>query len=474
LFLDKSTAAVVAMHGVLKADGVYVPVDMSSPAPRLRRIVESCRPKAILCESSSFSLMEAVLADLDFQPIIGTLEDAPGESGRFDLAFDATDLENAESKAPISRNVSSDPAHILFTSGSTGAPKGVVLSHGNVRHFVDWGKETFRIKSTDRNSGHPPLHFDLSTFDIFGTLAAGARLHLVPAMANLLPTSLAKFIRDMELTQWFSVPSVLTMMARSGVIEEGDFPSLKRLIWCGEVLPTSTLIHLMERLPHVEFTNLYGPTETTIASSFHTVKECPGDPLERIPIGTPCEGEDFLVLDSELQPVAEGVKGELYIGGAGLSQGYWRDPDKTDESFLTLPDSISGSRQIYRTGDIAYRGEDGFFYFVGRNDSQIKSRGYRIEIGEIEVALNSLNMLRECAVVGVPSTGFEGTAICCAFVPQKGAKVTPETLRANASKLLPGYMLPHRWKLFESLPRTGNGKSDRRRIEEAFKAVPSN
>ncbi|NNE91599.1 MAG: amino acid adenylation domain-containing protein [Verrucomicrobiales bacterium] len=463
LFLDKSPAAIIAMHGVLKADAVYVPVDVTSPAPRLAAIVKSCRPAVILAEKAAGKLLKPVLAEanLDSSPRIGTL-DAELD---FQTDFDAAELEKASEELPESTNGPEDIAHILFTSGSTGTPKGVMLSHRNVCHFVDWGREYFGIGPDDRTSGHSPFHFDLSTFDIYGSLSAGAQLHLVPAMANLLPKNLAQFIRESELTQWFSVPSALNLMARSEVIRENDFPSLERLLWCGEVLPTPTLIHLMERLPHVEFTNLYGPTETTIASSYFTMEKVPADPRDPVPIGRACDGEELCILDSDLQPVPDGEKGDLYISGDGLSKGYWEDPEKTREVFLDREDQL-----VYRTGDIAYVGEDGMFYFVGRNDSQIKSRGYRIELGEIEAAFNSLEIIKECAVVGVPSSGFEGTAICCAYVPQNGDDVSPEALRKGASELLPRYMLPKQWQQYRKLPKTGNGKSNRREIRETFES----
>src|SRR5439155_1251806 len=232
------------------------------------------------------------------------------------------------------RNTPAHPAHILFTSGSTGTPKGVIIPHSNVIHFVEWARRYFNLGPTDRVSGHPPLHFDLSTFDVYGTFASGAQLHLVPPEINLLPTALAKFIRDAELTQWFSVPSLLSYMAKFDVVRFNDFPALRRLLWCGEVFPTPALRYWMTRLPHATFTNLYGPTETTIASSYYTVPTCPEDESEAIPIGTPCEGEELLVLSETLRPVSPGEVGNLYIRGVGLSPGYWRDPEKTRAAFV--------------------------------------------------------------------------------------------------------------------------------------------
>src|SRR5207249_12279674 len=313
------------------------------------------------------------------------------------------DLTRYPTTLPATANGPQDPAHILFTSGSTGLPKGVVITHASVRAFIEWAVAYFGTAPTDRISGHPPLHFDLSTFDMFGTFAAGAELHLVPPEANLLPHKLAELIRSAELTQWFSVPSVLNYMAKFDVVKHDDFPSLRRVLWCGEVFPTPALIYWMKRLPHATFTNLYGPTETTIASSYYTVPSCPEDEKAAIPIGRACDGEELLVLGERLQPVAAGTVGDLYIRGVGLSPGYWNELEKTKAVFLPNPHSPDPTERLYKTGDLARIGEDGLIYFHGRSDFQIKSRGYRIELGEIETALHALNCLRECAILAIDS-----------------------------------------------------------------------
>jgi acyl-coenzyme A synthetase/AMP-(fatty) acid ligase len=274
-------------------------------------------------------------------------------------------------------------------------------------------------------------------------------------------------IRDAELTQWFAVPSIFTYMAKFDVIEQDDFPALERVLWCGEVLPTPILIHWMKRLPHATFTNLYGPTEATIASSYHTVREAPKSETEPIPIGVACDGEELLVLDDDRRPLPPGETGDLYIGGVGLSPGYWRDEEKTAAAFVPDPRG-EGEERIYRTGDLARLGDDGLVYFLGRADSQIKHRGYRIELGEIETALNALREVRECAVVGVETDGFEGTAICAAYAASGDASVDGPVLSEALRKVLPPYMLPTRWLELEGLPKNVNGKIDRKRLKELF------
>ena len=467
LLMPKMPMAIVAMLGVLKADAIYVPLDPAGPPARLARMLEASDCRCLLAAGPVDAMLRETIgvAELDPPPAIGWLDPTPPEMA---VAFSLPDLGAFPATAPPYRNDEGDVAHILFTSGSTGTPKGVMVSHRSVVHFVRWAMAYFGIAPADRISQHPPLHFDLSTFDIFGTLRAGAELHLVPAELNLLPHKLGEFIRDAHLTQWFSVPSVLSLMAQHDVLATGDWTDLKRVLWCGEAISTPALMHCMRRLPHARFTNLYGPTEATIASSYYTIPRCPTDERAAIPIGTACDGEELLVLDERLRPVATGQIGQLYIRGVGLSPGYWRDPEKTRGVFLQLPGQVDPKDRVYMTGDLARIADDGLVYFLGRADSQIKSRGYRIELGEIEAAANATGCLRECAVVAIASDGFEGQAICCAFVSWPDATVTPAQLREKLRALLPGYMLPSHWQAWETLPRNANGKIDRRVLRERF------
>ena len=472
LLLPKSPLAIVSLVATLKADCMYVPLDPASPAPRVLKIVEAAAPRVILAEARTALLLRGLLSDarLRRSVSVGWLEGERAAGEPFAPSFSLEDVLGA-SRDPLDyRNGSEDPAHILFTSGSTGTPKGVVIPHRNVIRFVEWATRYFQLGPTDRLSSHPPLHFDLSTFDVFGTFASGAQLHLVPPEINLLPNALAEFIRVSELTQWFSVPSLLSYLAKFDVVQFNDFPSLRRLLWCGEVFPTAALRYWMARLPHVTFTNLYGPTETTIASSYYTVPSCPPNDGAAIPIGTACEGEELLILDETQQPVSPGVVGNLYIRGVGLSPGYWRDPEKTRAAFLPNPFSSDAADRIYRTGDLAKIGDDGLVYFLGRADSQIKSRGYRIELGEIDNALSAISLLQESAAVAIPTDGFEGTVICCAYVPRPRPPVAvmPAEVRKELAKVLPAPMLPSRWLEFDRLPRNANGKVDRRALQEAF------
>lgn len=472
LLAPRSPRTVAAALGVYKAGALLVPLDPEGPAARQEKVLRSSGCRLLLADGGAAGarraeevLLRPGLPDGLHLGWFGPSREL-AEAG-LAAVFTGEDADRYRGAPPPGEPAGSgDAAHILFTSGSTGEPKGVVVRHESVIRFVEWAVDHFRIEPGERLSGHSPLHFDLSTFDLFGSLAAGAELHLIPPELNLLPHRLAELIRRSRLTQWFSVPSVLNYMARFDVVEPGDFPALRRLMWCGEVFPTPALVYWMERLPHARFTNLYGPTEATIASSFHDVPRAPEDERAPVPIGRACPGEELLVLDRHLRPVAPGEQGELYLRGVGLSPGYWQDPARTREVFLPDPAGGGPGERIYRTGDLARLGEDGLVYFCGRADSQVKSRGYRVELGEVEIAVASLGLAREAVVTAVPTDGFEGHRICCAYVPAPDRDATPSALRRELRRLLPDYMIPARWLTYERLPRNANGKLDRKRIQE--------
>lgn len=501
--LPKTPLAIATIIGILKADCVYVPLDSRSPGRRLEKIVRQCEPRVLLASPATAGrLFElAACGALEKGPLLGWM--APGdpeavlgepqsgsgsdpdghedpEGGRDASlkgqavptppkpAFTLRDVLDRPPGAPPSATREDDPAYIMFTSGSTGDPKGVVISHGNVTAYVDWAVEEFGLGEEDRLAGHAPLTFDLSTFDVHATFACRGELHLVPSNLNLLPHRMVDFIRESRLTHWHSVPSLLDYIARFDALDGESLPDLQRVTWCGDVFPTPSLLYWKRLLPEASFVNLYGPTETTVASGYYRVPDSFEDPGTSIPIGWGCGGDELLVLDEDLQEVPPGTVGDLYIRGPGLSSGYWRDPERTAKAFIPDPSEEDPEARIYRTGDLARVDDRGQVHFLGREDQQIKTRGYRVELGEVEKALLTLPEIEACAVVPVITGGFEGKVIGCAFTAANGSSVRPSDLKARVAELVPDYMIPIRWTRLESLPLNARGKVDRRRIRQAL------
>lgn len=471
LFMEKTPKTIIAMLGVTKAGGVYVPLDPHSPPERVIKIIHSSKPSLLFVDPESIHQFQDIIhCDSEVGKISWVWWSKQPVKYGDDFPPQFT-YEDIESQTNEFHQVIRDPesaAHILFTSGSTGQPKGVVITHKNIVGFINWAVPFFNMQTGEHTSCHSPLHFDLSTFDIYGAFASGAHLHLVPPSINIHPKKLSAFILENKLNQWFSVPSALSYLAKFQVIPEGGYPDLKRLIWCGEVFPLPSLQYWMKSLPDVQFTNLYGPTEATIASSYYTVDKSPDD-LEEIPIGAPCSNEKLLILDENLQQKKMGEVGDLYIEGIGLSPGYWEDTEKTEAAFIWHTNEEGKQERIYKTGDLGSLGSDGLVYFHGRSDYQIKSRGYRIELGEIEEALGQNELLREYAVVPVKIDGFEGTAIGCAYVgtAMKNGALAP-LLKQKLKDKVPSYMMPQVWKEYDQLPRNGNGKIDRKKLSDLF------
>jgi amino acid adenylation domain-containing protein len=464
ILTPKRPAAIVAMYACLKVGAIHVVLDPDSPAIRLGRILGQIEPRFILAVPDVCAVLDELAGAGAPTGTIWSLEEPfEGASVGSEAARADWDVEAAR---PQIESAPSDPTHLIFTSGSTGDPKGVIVTHAGVGAAVDWGLAALGTEPDDRVSCHAPLHFDQSSADVYATIAAGAELHLVPPKVALDARSLAGWIRDSQLTQWTSVPAALIYMARFKAIEDGDFPALRRLLWGGEALPTPVLVELMGKLPHVSFTNLYGPTETTITSCAYTVPTVPSNESEPVPIGRACPGEEIFVMGEEGREADPGEIGEIYVGGVGVSPGYWRDPDKTGDAFVEDPRAPGSGNRVYRTGDLGRIDADGLAHFVGRVDTQVKSRGYRIELGEVESALASVAAVRECAVVVIDDAAFGGSAICAAVVLAEGA--IRKELRDGLAALLPAYMIPTRWLELDDLPHTGNGKVDRAALRTRF------
>ena len=308
----------------------------------------------------------------------------------------------------------------------------------------------------DRLSSHAPFHFDLSTFDLFAAAHGGATLVLVPRDLSIFPVMLARFIAEQAITVWYSVPSVLTALVLRGELESTPLPALRVVIFAGEVFPAKYLARLMELVPEPRYLNLYGPTETNVCTWYEVPRDAP--PIDDLPIGAPLPGVLATIELEDGTPAPDGELGELVIGGPTVMHGYWNDPERTART-LRVEDGLPS----YQTGDLVRRRPDGELLFAGRRDSQIKTRGYRVELGEIEAALNALEGVVEAAVIAVPDETI--TNRLKAFIVTAEPITTPRLQRLCRERL-PSHMIPDEIEFRSELPKSSTGKVDRRALQD--------
>jgi amino acid adenylation domain-containing protein len=461
LFFPKCVESLVCMFGVLKAGGVYVPLDPQAPPERIGYIIGNCGIRVLLTNREKRKLLDhAVLESLDF--CVMTDESGANGSGQTVVPW-ALLAEHPEASAPAVTLTETDLAYILYTSGSTGRPKGVLLSHQNALTFVEWCAAEFKLTSEDRLSNHAPLHFDLSVFDVYNAIEAGATVYLVTEDLVLFPATLAKFIEDHAITVWYSVPSALTLLLLHGNLEAGKIAQLRTILFAGEVFPMKYLRQLADLLPKVELYNLYGPTETNVCTYYKVDRESLAE-IEKLPIGVACGNTEVFAVNDKDQVVTQpGETGELYVRGPSVTYGYWGDQEKTRQ--MVVPNRFQShfEEKIYRTGDLVALGKDGNYHFLGRRDSMIKSRGYRIELGEIEVALLSHPGVREAAAVAIPDE-IVGNRIKAVIAAHVAESLKAGELQHYCAARIPKYMIPEHIEFRESLPKTSTGKIDRMQL----------
>jgi amino acid adenylation domain-containing protein len=469
LFFPKSVESVISMLGVLKAGGVYVPLDPQAPVDRVGYIIGNCGIRILITNREKRQALNSDTLEALERCIL--TDPGPVESGQDQdkVIGWAQLLEFPGALAPRVDLIETDLAYILYTSGSTGRPKGVMISHQNALTFVEWCAEEFQVRSEDRLSNHAPLHFDLSVFDIYNTLEAGATVYLVTEDLAVFPTSLANFIETQKITIWYSVPSALMLLLLHARLTTEKLKSLRIILFAGEVFPMKYLRQLAELAPQTELYNLYGPTETNVCTYYKVERERLAA-LDKLPIGIACANTDAFAITDDGRRAAEGETGELYVRGPGVTYGYWADAEKTAK--MLLPNSFQPNfeEKMYRTGDLVTLAADGNFYFGGRRDSQVKSRGYRIELGEIESALLSHAGVREAAVLAIPDE-VVGNRIRAVVAPHVPESLQAVELQQHCAARVPKYMIPEFIDFYGELPKTSTGKIDRVKLAEESVAV---
>lgn len=461
IFFPKAVESLVAMFGALKAGVVYVPLDPNQPADRISYIIGNCGIKALVTIEDRYKLLDpAAIPSVEF---VVLAHEPSGASQPHMIPWSALDAFPA-THAPELQATTTDLAYILYTSGSTGRPKGVMLSHQNALTFVEWCAETFDIRQGDHVSNHAPLHFDLSVFDVYNSVKAGATVYMVPDEIAVFPASLTNWIEQQQITVWYSVPSALVYLVLHGRLSAERLRQLRLILFAGEVFPQKYLKQLAEMLPHVELYNLYGPTETNVCTYYRVDRAIlPG--MDKLPIGRACANTEVFAVDEQDRVVGVGEVGELFVRGPSVTPGYWGDPEKTGKMCVPNRFQANFEEKMYRTGDLVQPDENGDYYFLGRRDNQIKSRGYRIELGEIEAALLSHAGVCEAAVIAVPDDEV-GNRIKAFVAPHQPGSLTAVDLQQHCASKVPKYMIPEVIELWEALPKTSTGKIDRVRLKQ--------
>ncbi len=459
IFMEKCLESAVAMYGIMRSGAAYVPLDPAAPVERLVTILRDCDIRCVISQPGKRRMLNSLTASVaPLEVVVGIAADAV--AGCRALAWDdvAAASLNAGSWPKIAE---SDLAYVIYTSGSTGIPKGIMHTHASGLAFSRWAAAEYGIRRDDRLSNHAPLHFDLSILDYFAAAVAGACTVIVPEEFTRLPASYSQLLEDEEVTVLYTVPFALIQLLARGVLGERDLSRLRWVIFGGEPYPAKHLRRLMDVLPGARFDNIYGPAEVN-GCSHYTV---PNDfsEADSIPIGPICSIAEDLVVDADDVEVPVGKIGELLVRTPTMMQGYWARPD-LDECAFSNRKSVAGIDHVfYRTGDHVWKDDAGLMHFVGRKDRQVKVRGYRIELDEVESALTAIDGVEESAVFAVPDA--EGSKKLRAVVLlSHGVEKTSSELLAELRKRVPRYAIPAELDCCAELPRTSTGKIDRNRL----------
>lgn len=448
--LPRSLQTAICVHGISKAGGVFVPVDPMLPDAGLSQLIEDCGLSCLITNKLS-PVMQGLSAVVGPNP----QSDSPTPS----RCLPWSELDRSSAQAPQVERAEDDLAYLMYTSGSTGRPKGIMHTHRSGLSYARLSVATYGVRESDRIGNHSPLHFDMSTFGYFAGPYASATTVIVPDEHVILPASLSQLMQEERLTIWYSVPSVLIHLLSRGALEQRDLSHLRWVKYGGEPLSVKHLRQLMSLWPQARFSNVYGPAEVNQCTYFHLPAEW-SESDGPIPIGRVWEDTDGIVLDADDSPANRGDVGELAINSDTMMRGYWNQPELTARSLYHREGSTDIGKAYYRTGDLVREMEDGGYLFLGRRDRQVKTRGHRVELDDVEAALAGCESVMESAVYAVDD-GEGSRVIEAAVIPEPKAELTERGLLAQARQYLPAYAVPRRIAIRSDFPRTGTGKIDR-------------
>jgi amino acid adenylation domain-containing protein len=447
IYMPKSAKTLCAMLGILYSGNTYVPMDTRAPIKRTLLILDIARPTLIITDGPGKKQL---------------LENGADEN----IIFEYNELSGAEIIDNLPSLVlmgvkDTDPACLLFTSGSTGVPKGVVIPHLRVINYINWAKDYFGIKNNEIIGSQAPFYFTVSAMDIYLTLATGSRLNLIPENLFSNPKNLVEYLDKQAITLIFWVSSVYHHLAQSRVLEDGteSLKALKRVWFVGEPMPAQSLYYLINHLPNADFTNLYGATETDMTICYDVPKDY--NPDSPVPLGHPCANTEILLLKEDLTSAALGETGEICVGGSCLALGYYKNLEKTQRAFIQNPLNDKFNDIIYRTGDLGEI-KDGLIYFHGRRDHQFKHLGYRIEAGEIEAAASKFPGINHACVI------YDDKKRQIVLFYEAAGETDELKLRRELMAALPVYMVPTRFIALSAMPFNQKRKKDRIALKNQY------
>ncbi len=445
VFMDKCVECLVSFFGVAASGNFYVCIDTGMPPERIRKILGNLRPAAVLGRGIEDGEVFGSCQVLDYEGLLGS---------------EAKEAELSVCLQEIRRSmIDADPLYLLYTSGSTGIPKGSVISHRSVIDYAEWVSQTFHFDETTVFGSQTPFYFSMSVLDIFTTIRNGAALQIVPKKLFSSPIKLLEYLKEKKVNAIYWVPSALSIVADWSAFDYAEAPSLRTILFAGEAMPTRQFNIWRTHLPDAVYANLFGPTEITDIGLYYIVDRDFGDE-EPIPIGHPCENMDAFAITDEGELIKEGEIGELYFRGSFVGHGYYNSKEQTEEVFVQNPLNQAYKETVYRTGDLVKVNGYGEYVYVGRKDAQVKHMGYRIELGEIESVASAFEKLERAVCFFHPQRDH------IVLIYQGDAK--KEEILSYVKERLPSYMVPDEILKLRLLPLNANGKIDRKLLEKTY------